>query len=151
MLKIPIPMFYVAADEKGNWDVVDGLQRLTTIKEIIFGDKFIQTQDEKYRGVGKRLKGLEFWGNKYDGRTFNELPELLINRILETEFRFTIINPGTPEEVKRNIFKRINTGGMPLTQQEIRHALYQGQSTILLEELANSNVFKKVTGGRVNR
>ena len=37
MLKIPLPMYYVAADEKGNWDVVDGLQRITTIKEFILG------------------------------------------------------------------------------------------------------------------
>jgi hypothetical protein len=150
MLKIPLPMFYVAADEKGHWDVVDGLQRLTTIKEFILGNKYMETRDEKLQGIGFRLQSLEFWGEKYDKSTFNELPDFLVNRILETEFRFTIINPGTPEEVKRNIFKRINTGGMPLTSQEIRHALYQGQSTELLAELVETNVFKKATDKSVD-
>ncbi|MEN6349133.1 MAG: DUF262 domain-containing protein [Syntrophomonas sp.] len=145
MLNIPLPMFYVAADEKGNWDVVDGLQRLTTIKEFILGTEYIQTREAESKGKGFRLKNLEFWGEKYDGSIFNALPEEMINRILETEFRFTIINPGTPEEVKRNIFKRINTGGMPLTSQEIRHALYQGKSTILLEKLASEGYFLEAT------
>jgi len=163
MLKIPIPMFYVAADEKGNWDVVDGLQRLTAFKEFILGKKYMEESlvtkcilGEKYmkateslRGKGLRLKGLEFWGDKYDGFTFSELPGLLINRILETEFRFTVINPGTPEEIKRNIFKRINIGGMPLTSQEIRHALYQGNSTLLLKRLAESDEFQRATAGSV--
>jgi hypothetical protein len=150
MLNIPIPMFYVAGDERGNWDVVDGLQRLTAIKEFIIGNDYIKSKKEKDRGKGFKLESLEFWGDKYNRLTFNELPDLLINRILETEFRFTIINPGTPEEVKRNIFKRINTGGMPLTHQEIRHALYQGKSTKLLEELSESSDFKKATSDSVN-
>lgn len=150
MLAIPLPMFYVAADEKGNWDVVDGLQRLTTIKEYVLGNQYMETKNESLKGQGFRLQYLEFWGDKYNGLIFNKLPEGLRNRILETEFRFTIINPGTPEEVKRNIFKRINTGGMPLTLQEIRHALYQGKSTTLLEEMANSHEFKSATDHSVD-
>jgi len=150
MLAIPLPMFYVAADEKANWDVVDGLQRLTTIKEFVLGNQYMQTRQEELKGNGFRLQRLEFWGDKYNGLIFNKLNEGVRNRILETEFRFTIINPGTPEEVKRNIFKRINTGGMPLTLQEIRHALYQGKSTTLLEELANSHEFKSATDHSVD-
>ncbi len=65
MLKIPIPMFYVASDEKGNWDVVDGLQRLTAVKEFILGDDYIKSRNEKVRGKGFRLKNLEFWSDKY--------------------------------------------------------------------------------------
>jgi len=143
ILKIPIPMFYVAADEKGNWDVVDGLQRLTTFKEFILGENFLKTRNESIRGEGFKLQHLEFWSDKYNNVNFNNLPQILINRILETEFKFTIINPGTPEEVKRNIFKRINTGGMPLTSQEIRHALYQGKSTELLKELVENEDFQR--------
>jgi len=150
MLKIPIPMFYVAANEKGHWDVVDGLQRLTTIKEFILGNEYMETRDEKYKGQGFRLQSLEFWGEKYNKLIFNELPDFIKNRILETEFRFTIINPRTPEEIKRNIFKRINTGGMPLTAQEIRHALYQGKSTELLSELVETTAFKEATDESVD-
>jgi hypothetical protein len=88
---------------------------------------------------------LEFWTD-YNGETFNKLPTHLRNRILETIFTFTIINPGTPEEVKRNIFKRINTGGDPLSAQEIRKALYIGKATDLLAKLSQSEDFKKATG-----
>lgn len=149
MLRIPVPMFYVAADEKGNWDVVDGLQRLTTIKDFILGREYMETKNEKFKGKGLKLNKLEFWGNKFDGLTFSELPESMVNRILETQFQFTIINPGTPEDVKRNVFKRINTGGMPLTSQEIRHALYQGKSSELLAELVKSPDYKKATSNSV--
>ncbi|MCW1289217.1 DUF262 domain-containing protein, partial [Acinetobacter baumannii] len=146
MLKIPLPMFYVAADEEGNWEVVDGLQRLSTIRDFIIGNK---------DGVRLQLKNLEFLGSKYDGKTFaaieNDINEQkLVNDIYETEMRFTVINPGTPEAVKRNIFKRINTGGMPLTSQEIRHALYEGKSSQLLQELTNSKEFLKTVGSKID-
>lgn len=136
MLKIPLPMFYVSADEKGNYTVVDGLQRITTIRDYIIDKKF-------------KLQKLEFWGELYNGISFDKLPTYIENRILETEFTFTVINPGTPEIVKRNIFKRVNRGGAPLTDQEIRHALYCGKSTELLKELSQSIEFLKATNNSI--
>lgn len=148
MLKIPIPMFYVSADEKNVFTVVDGLQRLSTIRSFILGDEYLKTETASLKGEGFKLESLEFW-TKFNEKTFNELPINLQNRLLESEFTFTIINPGTPEEVKRNIFKRINTGGLPLSAQEIRNALYTGQSTDLLNQLAESDEFKSATGNSV--
>ncbi len=145
MLKIPLPMFYVSADEKGNFYVVDGLQRLSTIRSFVLGDEYLATKEEKFKGKGFQLHELEFW-KQYDKLNFSGLPVNIKNRILETGFTFTIINPGTPEEVKRNIFKRINTGGEPLTPQEIRHALYIGESTKLLLRLSQQDEFLKATG-----
>ncbi|AWY00939.1 hypothetical protein A8139_13830 [Marinomonas primoryensis] len=146
MLNIPLPMFYVAADEKGNWEVVDGLQRLSTIRDFMIGDK---------NGVMLQLKKLEFLNEKFEGKTFKAIEsdpdqQKLVNDIHETEMRFTVINPGTPEAVKRNIFKRLNTGGMPLTPQEIRHALYEGQSSELLQSLVGSNIFKLTIGKKID-
>ena len=148
MLKIPLPMFYVSADEKGSYTVIDGLQRLSTIRNFVLGEEFLKTKDDKKKGEGFILQNLEFW-EEYNGKTFKKLPTHLYNRILETEFRFTVINPGTPEEVKRNIFKRINTGGLPLSSQEVRNALYIGKSTKLLKELSSTNEFKKATGDSI--
>ena len=153
MLKIPLPMFYVSADEKGNFTVVDGLQRLSTIRSFILGDEYLKALANKeqkiipdyMRGNGFKLEGLEFW-KVYESKTFNDLPINIQNRILDTEFTFTVINPGTPEEVRRNIFKRINTGGLPLSSQEIRNALYMGQSSVLLKELSLYAEFKQATG-----
>ncbi len=139
MLNIPIPLFYVAADSNGVWDVVDGLQRLSAIKEFLV-DKTLSLTD------------LEFLGEKYNGKTIDDkdFSPILFNRIYETEFLFVIIEPGTPDSVKYNIFKRINTGGVSLSAQEIRHALFQGKGTRLLSELAQNEAFLKATDGSIN-
>lgn len=147
MLKIPLPMFYVAEDSEGNWEVVDGLQRLTAIKDFVLGPNA--------DGRGYKLDKLEFWGEYFNGKTFHDL-ELLpdasmtVNNIAETELAITIIKPDTPEKVKRNIFKRINTGGMPLSEQEIRHALYQGESTKLLSSIVKRPCYLNVLGSAIN-
>lgn len=147
MLKIPLPMFYVAANELGDWEVVDGLQRLSTIRD------FLLLNPET--SLPLRLQKLEFLQKKFGGMTFRQMEgdpkcQRVLNTILETELRFTVINPGTPEDVKRNIFKRINTGGLPLTSQEIRHALYQGESTELLKKLVDNKYFKLAISSRIN-
>ena len=149
LLCIPIPMFYVAADSKGGWTVVDGLQRLSTVRDFVLGGEYLKTKDLAKKGRGFRLSGLEFCGSHLNGRDMSELPTLYTNRIMETEFTFTVINPGTPEDVKRNIFKRINTGGMMLSPQEIRNALYGGECSVLLNELADMRCFKDATGWSV--
>ncbi|WP_233973615.1 DUF262 domain-containing protein [Pectobacterium versatile] len=141
MLRIPLPMFYVSEDKNGVWEVVDGLQRLSTIKDFILGPDF--------DGKGFKLSGLEFWNTPYDGYDYFKLEKndehiKIVNNIMETELSFIIINPETPEKVKRNIFKRINTGGMRLSNQEIRHALYQGRASELLKSLVEDPVYLKV-------
>ncbi|MBR5964579.1 MAG: DUF262 domain-containing protein [Treponema sp.] len=139
MLNIPIPLFYVAADNTGAWDVVDGLQRLSAIKEFLVDKTLV-------------LSNLEFLGEKYNGKTIDDkdFSPIFFNRIYETEFSFIIIEPGTPDSVKYNIFKRINTGGVFLSAQEIRHALFQGKGTRLLSELAKNDVFLQATDWSIN-
>ena len=145
-------MFYVSSDEKSNWTVVDGLQRISTLRDFVLGKSYLEDTQKNIdkKGYGFKLQGLEFWGKDLDGKTLNDLPINLQNRILETTFTFTIINPGTPEEVKRNVFKRLNTGGMPLSSQEIRNALYTGKSTLLLNKLSESEAFKHATGNSIH-
>lgn len=146
MLRIPLPMFYVSEGKDGIWEVVDGLQRLTTIRDFILGPDS--------DGKGFRLKGLEFWGGSFDGKDFYSIERKIetsriVNNIMEAELSFTIINPDTPEKVKRNIFKRINTGGMRLSMQEIRHALYQGEATELLKDMVLLHSYRDILGGIV--
>ena len=147
MLKIPLPMFYVAEDIEGNWEVVDGLQRLTAIQNFILGPN--------NDGKGYKLQKLEFWGEYFNNKTFHDLENIksanmTVNNISETELAMTIIKPDTPEKVKRNIFKRINTGGMPLSDQEIRHALYQGESTKFLTKIVKKSIYLNILGDVVN-
>ena len=160
LLKIPIPLFYVAADSSERWTVVDGLQRISAIRDYTLGKDYLSYKFKKseqserkkipQKGEGFPLKGLSFCADELEGKRMIDLEhdEKLIkyyNRIVETNFTFVIIDPSTPEEVKFNVFKRINTGGMQLTSQEIRNALYGGPATRLLNELSATKEFKTAT------
>lgn len=138
-LRIPLPVFYVAEDLEvsNHWIVVDGLQRLTTLKRFAI-DKTL------------KLKDLEFWGEDLNGKTWDMIPESLQFRLEETQVVVHIIKRRTPEEVRFNVFKRINTGGMPLSAQEIRHALNQGPITEFLQKLAESDAFLSATDSGVS-
>lgn len=70
-------------------------------------------------------------------------------RIDETVINVYLVNPSTPENVKFNIFKRINTGGLTLEPQEIRNALFQGQATKFLQECSKLECFIKATAGSI--
>ncbi len=134
LLRIPLPVFYVASDANENWAVVDGLQRLTTISDFL-SDEF-------------RLSGLEYL-YRLNGLDFKGLPRQMRRRIEETELVIHVIEYGTPDSVMINIFKRINTGGMSLNGQEIRNALNRGSSRNFLKVLAGSREFEEATGGSV--
>jgi len=151
ILSIPLPMFYVSADEKENWSVVDGLQRFSTIRDFILGidKKYYSKATFPYKGDGFRLKNMEFF-DLYNGLYFKNLPDDIQGRILDSQFNVTIIQNGTPDEVKFNIFKRINTGGVPLSPQEIRHALNQGNATDFLSHLSKLNCFLDTTCKSIN-
>jgi hypothetical protein len=137
LLRIPIPSFYAAENKDGSWAIVDGIQRLTSIA------RFLEPQ-----AVGAdplKLTGLEYLRN-FEGASFTDLSGKLQIRLRETEVVVHVIRRGTPEPVMFNVFARINTGGEPLTRQEIRHALIPGRARTLLAELALTPEFRGATG-----
>ena len=136
LLRIPIPVFYVAADEEENWDVVDGVQRMSTMCDYVMG-KF-------------SLTGLEY-REEFEGKRYDELPRAMQRRISETQIVVNVIEPGTPTEVMFNIFHRINTGGQPLNGQEMRHALNPGPAREYLKELADSDEFAAATAHSISK
>lgn len=132
LIRIPLPAFYIDATDENKWVVIDGQQRLTAIKHFVLDED------------GFRLSKLEFL-TQFDGKSHDELPRNYQRRISETQITIYLIEKGTPEELKFNIFRRINTGGLPLSPQEIRHALNQGKVTKFLEKLAKTEEFKRAT------
>jgi hypothetical protein len=135
LLRIALPTIYVAEEADDSWTVVDGVQRLTTIVRFV-----------KPEAAGLEplvLRNLEYLD--YNGKTFEDLPGRMQTRILETELSLLLIRKGTPEEARFNIFTRINTGGLPLSQQELRHALIPGPARDLLASLAESLFFLYAT------
>jgi hypothetical protein len=137
LLRIPIPSFYAAEKKDGSWAIVDGIQRLTSIARFV-----------EPGAVGKPpllLKGLEYLVG-FDGQGFGDLSGKLQIRLRETEVVVHVIRRGTPEPVMFNVFARLNTGGEPLTRQEIRHALIPGRARAFLTELAESDEFRRATG-----
>jgi hypothetical protein len=134
LIRIPLPAFYLDATDQVHWNVVDGLQRLTTLYRYCRGKSFA-------------LNGLEFL-KELEGKKFDDLPpqyKVLIED--DTQLLFYNLMPGTPIEAKFTIFSRVNTGGMQLTPQEIRHALNQGAVTQLLMNIANDPIFRQATNG----
>ena len=95
------------------------------------------------------MKGLEYL-QAYEGATFDQLPRSIKRRIDETELNINVIESGTPDEVMFNVFNRINTGGITLNSQEIRHALNPGQARGYLLDLATSKQFEAATDGSVS-
>jgi Protein of unknown function DUF262 len=136
LLQIPLPAFYFAEDREGMYRVVDGLQRLSTVKEFV-GDGTTGTFS---------LTGLEYLENA-KGKYFSELPTPWRRRIYNTQINVHVIDPTTPAAVKYDIFKRINTGGSPLNHQEIRHCMSKQRSRDFLKRCTHLPEFDRATGG----
>ncbi len=140
LLRIPLPVLYAAEDENETWEIVDGIQRLSTIArfmrpEVVGTERLV-------------LKDLEYLKD-YDGKTFEELSPRLQLRLRETELVVHLIRKGTPAEVKFNVFARINTGGIALSPQELRHAITPGPARKILEDWATEVAFQKATDGSI--
>jgi hypothetical protein len=140
LIRIPLPVFYLdeLPPEQGSderYAVIDGVQRLTALQHFINdkGDKCL------------KLKGLQVL-TQLEGKSFDDLDPALKRRILSAQLVAYAIEPGTPPEAKLNIFKRINTGGLTLTPQEIRHAMNGPDARKFLENLVISTEFIEAVG-----
>ena len=135
MIQLPIPPMYFDGRDTNKWDIIDGLQRLCTLKEFMLDHEW-------------KLKDLEYLAD-YNGCSMEDLPRVYQRSIEEGQLAFYLILPDTPEDVKYSLFKRINTPGLKLESQEIRHALYQGVATELVRDLVENDTFRRVTNGDV--
>lgn len=147
LLRIPIPSLYVAEDTDGNYTVVDGLQRMCAIAHFAKVEALNRAVETKLNPL--RLAGLQSLPTEYNGKSFAELPRPLQRRISETELTLHVIRASTPQAVKFNIFSRINQGGLPLTSQEIRNAIYPGEWRSRIRNLSSSTEFITATENKI--
>lgn len=146
LLRIPIPVFYFSMDNNGLMHVVDGVQRLTTIKKFMSGE--FALKDLEYL---KTLNGLRYTPNKQE-RTESGiyLDDKYSRRINSTQISVNVIDPKSPMDVKYDIFRRINTGGRPLNAQEMRNCLMSNELRTTLRTMVKSEDFLSATGGSLN-
>ncbi len=135
LMRIPLPIFYFDGSER-PWKIIDGLHRLSTLYSFIEEEKFA-------------LKELEYLKD-LEGLRFSELSFQYRRMIEESLIQAYVINPGTPDKVKLNIFQRINTGGSSLSRQEIRNAYYRGLPSDFIDNLAISSEFLTVTNNKIS-
>jgi len=131
LLNFPLPPLYINKDTKGKYIVVDGRQRITTLR------RFLKNEF--------KLQGLRAFP-QLNGKNFEEL--IAINSEYQTKIEdkkllVYLIQPTVPMEMVYDIFNRINTGGTQLERQEIRNCIYLGKATDFLKKLAGKEIFKE--------
>jgi hypothetical protein len=132
LLGIPLPAFYFNQDDDGTYQVVDGVQRLSTISLFMRNEHALSAVDLEYLTT-------------LDGLTYEQLDAGSLRRFRATQIVVHVIEPQTPDEVKFDIFNRVNTLGSPLSAQEIRHAMSKARSRKFIGELAEAEEFDKAT------
>ncbi|WP_067517488.1 DUF262 domain-containing protein [Endozoicomonas ascidiicola] len=140
LIRLPLPAFYFDASDEDKWLVVDGLQRLSAIRRFVI---------DKEKPL--RLHGLEFLSKELKGKTYDELPRVYKRRLKECQVTTYQIRPTTPTEVKYSIFQRINTGGLTLNNQEIRHAMAKPRERDFLKKCAENQHLIMTMGDQSRR
>jgi len=144
ILNIPLPPIYLNLNINGEYIIVDGLQRITTLKD------FLDIKENKNEsGNGFELSNLKLL-KQLNGKRFKDLSPLLQTDIKDKKILCYIIRPSVPLKIIYDIFNRINTGGTILNRQEIRNHIYIGSSTILLSYLANEKYFREAIDNGVS-
>ena len=139
LLNIPIPIIYLSQDidldeeideSTPAFTVIDGQQRLTAIKEFMSGEL--------------ELKGLEVL-DSLNGLRYDELPRFLKRRLEDRSISCLRIDSTVDEQVKFDIFERLNSGSVELTAQELRNATYGGPFNEMIKRLSADALFQELT------
>lgn len=134
IMRIPLPVFYVAELQDGKIAIVDGVQRITT---------FMRFKDNKLKL--KLGENHPLHGKQYENLTIEQK-----FRVDDTQLTFYILDKAAPARARLDIFERVNSG-VPLTRQQMRNALFNGPATKLLARLAKDETFLIATGQSLHK
>lgn len=137
LLGLPVPGIFLYRAEGGKYEVIDGQQRLKTLQMFRSG---------KFNNRTFRLEGLE---SKFNHKSYSELLGSDRRQLEDSIIHATIIRQDAPDDSgssKFSIFERINTSARPLSAQEIRSAIFQGEFNDLLGELNTDSNWRTLFG-----
>lgn len=139
LLSIPIPPIFVAETKDGIWELVDGLQRLSTVLSF-FGELRLEEKNNLVLTEGSLIKQLK-------GFTIGTLPERYVLALKRSVCRVEIIRYDSDIEMRYELFNRLNTGGVKLSDQEIRNCIFRGYSNkfnAFIVELSKTKEFEDI-------
>jgi len=139
-LGIPIPNIFMATNADSSWEVIDGLQRITTTLRFASNNHAII--DGRNLGALK-LKGLEKVSS-LNGTSFDDMPNNLKLNFLTRPLRITVLNDQSDFQVRFDLFERLNTGGIILHDQEIRNCVFRGQFADFIKDCVKNSDFDSV-------
>lgn len=139
-LGIPIPSLFMAANRDGTWELIDGVQRLNSL--IHFMGNIEQLNKFGFKSSLK-LSDLEVL-TEFNDCSFDDIPHTLRLKFNLRPIKVTTLSDKSDLKVRFDLFERLNTGGIKLTDQEIRACVFRGQFNDFLDELAISKIFNSV-------
>jgi uncharacterized protein with ParB-like and HNH nuclease domain len=144
-LGIPIPSLFMATNKDATWELIDGVQRLSSIIHFAGG---VDVRSKIGLPTLLKLEELEKL-QTFNGKHFEELPKSIQLGFLMKPLKITTLSDKSDLSVRFDLFERLNTGGVSLSNQEIRSCVYRGKFNDFLKELALNADFKQVV--RVTR
>lgn len=143
LLGLPIPAIFVATNKDGTWDVVDGLQRISTILRFHGVDVPRASSNLQFSQNKLELTELNqltgFTGVIYDG-----LPKPIQLMLGKRYLRVQVLSDKSDVDVRFELFRRLNAGAVELTPQEIRSAVFMGPFMYLIEELSQTPAYQSL-------
>ncbi len=139
-LGVPVPSLFMATNRDGTWELVDGVQRLSSLVQ------YAGSRTGRARlGLSEPLvlEGLEKL-SEFNGLGFADLPESLKLQFSHRPIKVVTLSDKSDLVVRFDLFERLNTGGVALSNQEIRTCIYRGQFSDLLDRLAQDDNFRAV-------
>jgi hypothetical protein len=140
-LGIPIPSLFMATNKDATWEVVDGVQRISTLINFSGGDELRRTFLHSEQPL--RLTGLEKLSS-FNDKTFFDLPKSVQLAFQTRSLRVTTLNDKSDLLVRFDLFERLNSGGVKLQPQEIRNCVYRGAFNDILKRLSANENFRRV-------
>jgi hypothetical protein len=140
LLGIPVPSLYMATNADGTWELIDGVQRLSSIIH------FAGTQQAKDKiGITGNLTLTELKKlTSFNSLLFETLPKSIQLDFLLKPLKITTLSDKSDLEVRFDLFERLNTGGIALTDQEIRSCVYRGPFNDYLKKMADDSNYRDV-------